>query len=64
MRLYLIDAPEGASMRVLAIAIVVLLPPVRIMAAGEPCFDIERLILANSRQPELVKLLLTLSAYR
>ncbi len=31
-----------------------LLPPVRIMAAGEPCFDIERLILANSRQPELV----------
>ncbi len=31
-----------------------LLPPVRIRAAGSPCPDIERLILANSRQPELV----------
>lgn len=31
-----------------------LLPPVRIRAGGRPCSDIERLILANSRQPELV----------
>ncbi len=31
-----------------------LLPPVRITAGGAPCPDIERLILANSRQPELV----------
>jgi N-methylhydantoinase B len=31
-----------------------LLPPVRIRAGGAPCPDIDRLILANSRQPELV----------
>lgn len=31
-----------------------LLPPVRIRAAGQPCPDIDALILANSRQPELV----------
>ncbi len=33
----------------------ILVPPVRIRAAGEQCRDIERLILANSRQPELVR---------
>ncbi|NIJ09230.1 N-methylhydantoinase B [Sphingomonas vulcanisoli] len=32
-----------------------LVPPVRISAAGSPCPDIERMILANSRQPELVR---------
>lgn len=32
-----------------------LLPPVRIERAGEPDPDLERLILANSRQPELVQ---------
>ncbi len=33
----------------------VLLPPVRIHAAGAPRADLERLILANSRQPALVQ---------
>jgi N-methylhydantoinase B len=32
-----------------------LLPPVRIETAGKPDADLERLILANSRQPELVQ---------
>ncbi len=32
-----------------------LVPPVHIRLAGEPCPDIERLILANSRLPELVR---------
>ena len=33
----------------------VLLPPIKIRAGGRPLPDIERLILANTRQPELVK---------
>jgi N-methylhydantoinase B len=32
-----------------------LVPPIKIVAAGEPQADIERIILANSRQPALVK---------
>jgi N-methylhydantoinase B len=32
-----------------------LLPPIRIWKAGRPLADIERLILANSRQPELMR---------
>jgi N-methylhydantoinase B len=32
-----------------------LVPPIKILAAGEPRTDIERIILANSRQPALVK---------
>lgn len=31
-----------------------LLPPVRIRSRGQPCPDIDRLIMANTRQPELV----------
>src|SRR5262249_27226948 len=33
----------------------VLIPPIRICARGRPLADVERLILANSRQPELVR---------
>jgi N-methylhydantoinase B len=32
-----------------------LLPPIRIVAAGEPQADVERIILANSRQPGLMR---------
>src|SRR5262249_27833313 len=32
-----------------------LIPPVKIRAGGRPLSDVERLILANSRQPELVR---------
>ena len=32
-----------------------LLPPIKIVAAGEPQTDIERIILANSRQPALMR---------
>ncbi|MFL5051303.1 MAG: hydantoinase B/oxoprolinase family protein [Xanthobacteraceae bacterium] len=33
----------------------VLIPPIKIWSAGQPLDEIERLILANSRQPELVR---------